>query len=147
VVGSAVNVLQGVRRGNSFFDYAVSQNGTLVYVPGTDQGVHEHSLVWVDRQGNETLVTKEKKDYRAPRISPDGKMVAMPIGDPSSNNVWTYDLEAQSLSRVTFEEPRNGTSIWSPDSEWLVFQSGGRARRRWHGPAACGPQSSPRATH
>jgi serine/threonine-protein kinase len=125
VVGSPVTVLQGVRRGVAYFDYAVSQNGTLVYTPGTDQGLHEHNLVWVDRQGNETLVTEEKKDYRAPRISPDGKLIAMPIGDPASNNVWTYDLEAESLSRVTFEEPRNGTSIWSPDSKWLVFQSGG----------------------
>jgi serine/threonine-protein kinase len=39
--------------------------------------------------------------------------------------VWIYDLEGDSLSRLTFEEENSGSATWSPDSQWLVFQSGG----------------------
>ncbi len=120
VTDDSTTILQGVR----YNDYAVSENGTLAYFPGGSNALHEHSLVWVDRNGNETLITEEKRDFRVPRISPDGKLVALAVGDPDSNNVWIYDLESDSLSRLTFDEPRNGTSIWSPDSQWLVFQSG-----------------------
>jgi Tol biopolymer transport system component len=80
----------------------------------------------VDRNGTETAVTHEEKDYRAPRISPDGKLISVSVGSPVANQLWIYDLEAESLSRLTFEEERSGASAWSPDSKWLIFQSGGQ---------------------
>ncbi len=127
VTGDSVPVVQGVRQtlGGSV-DYAISDNGTFVYVPsGGVSESHQHSLFWVDRDGAETFVTQEKKDYRAPRISPDGKLIVFSVGDPAANQVWIYDLEAESLSRFTFEEERSGSSAWSPDSKRLIFQSGG----------------------
>jgi serine/threonine-protein kinase len=125
ITGDPVLILQGVSQTVFFVDYAVSDNGTLVYLPGSATTTHEHRLVWVDRQGTETVVTAEKRDYRAPRISPDGKQLSLSIGEPSTGNqVWVYDLEAESLSRLTFEEGRNGAAAWSPDSKWLIYQSG-----------------------
>ena len=125
VTGDSVQVVQGVRQVTSaYVDYAISNNGTLAYVPGSD-AEHKHSLVWVDRDGTETPVTKEERDFRAPRISPDGKRIALPTGEPAiGNNIWIYDVDADSFSRLTFEEPRNGSSVWSPDGKWLIFQSG-----------------------
>ena len=38
--------------------------------------------------------------------------------------MWIYDVEAESLSRLTFDEERSGASAWSPDSKRLIFQSG-----------------------
>jgi len=126
VTGDSVPVLQGVRQTGAYVDYAISDNGTLIYVPGSGQGPHEHSLVWVDRGGIETPVTQEKKGYRGPRISPDGKLISASIGDPAAgNHLWIYDLGAESLSRLTFEEERNGSLAWSPDSKRVIFQSGG----------------------
>ena len=85
VTGDSVPVVQGVRQQpNGYVDYAVSDR-TLVYVPG--QAVLEHSLVWVDRQGRETLVTEEKREYGSSHISPDGKQAAFSIhqgGSPHS---------------------------------------------------------------
>ena len=126
VTGDPVLVLQGVRENvPGRVDYAVSDNGTLVYVPGDSSTSHEHSLVWVDREGNETSVTDEKRDYRTPRVSPDGRQISSAVGDPGTDNqIWIYDLEAESLNRLTFEEDRSGSAAWSPDSKWLVFQSG-----------------------
>ena len=51
VTGDSVPVVQGVRQAPStVVDYAISDNGTLVYVPGSSQG-NERTLVWVDREG------------------------------------------------------------------------------------------------
>jgi len=125
VTGDPVPVFQGVRRATpGQVDYAISENGTVVYVPGVG-AAHQHSLVWVDRDGNETSVTNEKRDFSAPRISPDGKRFAINTRDTQgTRNVWIYDLEAGSLNRLTFDESTNGSAAWSPDSKWLAFQSG-----------------------
>jgi serine/threonine-protein kinase len=114
--------------------------GTLMAVPFEPEGLevigeaipvqegirtNTHNLVWVDRQGTETLVTDEERDFRAPRISPDEKQVAFTIGVPAIGaQIWIYDIPTDSFSRLTFEEQRSGSAAWSPDSKWLIFQSG-----------------------
>jgi len=125
VTGDPVPVLQRVR-GNlpGATDYAVSENGTLVYVPGGGQQLHEHTLVWVNRDGQETVVTEEKRAFAAPRISPDGKRVALSVGDQTGRYLAMYDFEADSFNRLTFEDERSGSQVWSPDGKWLIFQAG-----------------------
>ena len=126
ITGDPTPVLQGVRFNTpGYYDYAISDNGTLVHVPGGGQSLHQHSLVWVDRQGTETLMTEEKRDFSAPRISPDGRWVAVNTRDESNaRQIWIYDVEADSLNRLTFEDENSGSSTWSPDSKWLAFHSG-----------------------
>jgi serine/threonine-protein kinase len=122
VTGDSIRVLDGIRGANDF-DYAISENGTLAYVPGGSRGGHDHSLVWVDRQGTETLMTQEKGEFANPRISPDGKQVAVNIRESSGQRyLWLYDVEDDSFSRLTFDG--GGTPSWSPDGQWLIFQHG-----------------------
>jgi len=124
VTGDSVPVVQGVRQDGFSVDYSVSDNGTLVYVPASVQQVRERSLVWVDRDGKETLVTKEKRDFIVPRISPDGKRMAIAVNAISSRYISIYDFEADSFSRLTFGEDESaGLAVWSSDSKWLIFQS------------------------
>jgi len=119
VLGDPVLTLQGVRQDSvDFVDYALSDEGTLVYVPvETDT----QRLVWVDRKGNETSIIQDEVSFGSPRISPDGKQVAVAISESGeTQNIWIYDLESESLRRLTFE----GGSIetWSPDGKWIIFQ-------------------------
>jgi len=124
VTGDPVSMVAGVRHhstSNAAVDYSFSENGTLIYVPR--QATTEHELVWVDRQGTESLVVEEKRNYTVPRISPDGKQVAVSIFGENEQHVWIYDLEGESFRRLTFEG-RNGTPAWSPsDGKWIVYQS------------------------
>ena len=122
VTGDPTPVLEGVRQiGGGSVDYALSAEGTLVYVPSGETVAS--SLVWVDREGTERLVTQEKRGYSSPHISPDGKRVALQTFEESGNrHVWIYDFDGDSFSRLTFEG-RNGSPIWSPDGKWIMFQA------------------------
>ncbi len=121
VTGDAVPVVQEVsHRSATFVDYAISDNGTLVYVPDSPSASSQHSLVWVDRVGKETLVSKERREFGSPRISPDGTQVAVAIGDGGMQNLWIYDLGSESFRRLTFES--GSLETWSPDGTWIIFQ-------------------------
>ena len=75
VLGDPVLTLQGVRQDSEYFvDYALSDEGTLVYVPSETDTTQR--LVWVDRKGNETFIIQGEVSFGSPRISPDGKQVA-----------------------------------------------------------------------
>jgi len=123
VTGDPVPILEGVRSYGytlAGLDFSFSDEGTLVYVPVEEKP--EYSVVWVDREGIEQLMTQEKRSYATPRISPDGGRVAFTIFAEDGQNVWIYDLEEDSFSRFTLVGS-NGSPSWSPDGRWIVFQS------------------------
>ncbi len=103
----------------------ISMNGTLAYLSrnaATFTG--ESALVWVDRKGKETHLTKQQKLIRAPRLSPDGTRVAFDTFDGFVGNVWIYDIERGRTDLFTFENPKNVYPIWTADGKWIVFASG-----------------------
>ena len=128
VTGDPVPVLQGVRTSvPGSLDYAISENGTLVYVPGeVNSAADRYATVWVDRKGTETSVIHKKGPYRTPKISPDGKRVLFSLasaGAGPSDSVTIYDLEQDSFSRLTVEGTRVSTPIWTPDGKWITFRA------------------------
>ena len=120
VTGDSVQVVQGVRQAPNFsVDYALSAEGTLVYVPGQVTDVQR--LVWVDREGRESVITQEDVSFGTPRISPNGRQIAVAISTRGeTQNIWIYDLEDESMRRLTFEG--GGVVNWSPDGKWIIFQ-------------------------
>ena len=120
VTGSPLPVLEGITasRETGSTSYALSPAGHLVYIPG-GLSVADRYLVWVDRQGKETLLPAEAKAFDEPRIAPDGRRIALSIAEPNYD-VWTYDPERNVVSRLTF-----GTSsaapLWSADGKRIFF--------------------------
>jgi len=118
VTSEPVPVLQGVRQSGAAVDYALSEEGNLVYVPSQSE---LQSLVWVDRKGTESVITQKPVSFGSPRISPDGKQVALAISTVEEDqHIWIYDLESESLRRLTFGSGSSET--WSPDGKWVLFQ-------------------------
>jgi serine/threonine protein kinase len=72
--------------------YAISVSGTLIYIPGrAGELVTGRTLVWVDRNGREEPLAAQPKIYSSPKISPDGKRVAVIIQEiDGSSNVWIW---------------------------------------------------------
>src|SRR6267143_1373101 len=99
--------------------YAAS--GQLVYVPG---GIEEDNqkLVWVTRSGTELLLAAPTHSYTFPRVSPDGRRVAVGIAEREAQ-LWLHDLSRETLTRFTFEGNRNLNSIWTPDGKGIAYLS------------------------
>ena len=133
ISGDSTSIQEGVRQVPSDgVDYAFSVDGTLVYVPS--QALEgRRSLVWVDREGRESLVTRGDRDIAAPRLSPDGHQVAFTqMKDGSPESIWTYDLDRESFNRVTFEGIQAGTVAWSRNGKWLAYYLNEDGRRSIH---------------
>ena len=124
VKGSAVPVVQGVLPSGSSgaAQYAVSDTGTLVYVSGQSQAP-ESRLVWVSRHGTEQNLGAPPRIYNQPRLSPDGRRVAVDVIQRTEDmQVWLYDVSRDTFAPFTFEGV-NRHAIWTPDGRRIVFMS------------------------
>ncbi len=122
VMGDPVPMLEQVAMASPAY-YAVSRAGALAYVPAGVAGAGvTRSIVWVDRQGREELINASPRAYSVLRISPDGTRLALGIAD-QENDIWTWDLARQSLTKLTFDASADFAPIWTPDGRRIVFSS------------------------
>jgi serine/threonine-protein kinase len=111
--GEPVPVPEKIRTELYTMHVAVSDEGTLAYLPARDD---VPKLVLVDRQGvSRPLVTTELpfKGISDPRFSPDGKRLVL-----TANGIWIVDLETGIPTLVSED---GFYPVWSPDGESLVF--------------------------
>ena len=121
ITGTAVPVLDPVvTKDSGAADFALSRDGSLIYVSAATN--LRRRLVWVDRMEREEPVSAPERAYAYPRISPDGSRVALQIND-QEQDIWTWDLAAQTLTRLTFGSAPDTYPVWSPDSRRLIFAS------------------------
>jgi serine/threonine protein kinase len=120
--GDAFPIAERVQDDPGFFNavFSVSDQGTLAYQEtGGTTGLSE--LAWVDRSGKKVDVIGEPGDYFEPRISPDGRRVALGVGDPG--DIWIYDVARRVRTRLTFAGGDDFASTWSPDGTRVAFSS------------------------
>ena len=77
--------------------------------------------MWVDRSGNEELLGAPPRPYAFPRISPDGKQIAVAVAG-TNDDIWTYDISRGTLTRLTFEA-RSITPVWTADGKRIIYRS------------------------
>jgi Tol biopolymer transport system component len=98
--------------------FAVSDNGTLAYVPGD---ALLGTLVWMGRDGQRTPVADDLVSLIDPMISPDGQRVVFADKD---DTLWTMDLHRRTRTRLTFDnEGVSAYALWSRDGKRVVFAS------------------------
>jgi Tol biopolymer transport system component len=124
VTGEPVAMVQGVRHPNSqaAADYALSDNGTLVYVPGGSDSSTASSVVWVDRKGAVTgrAVNERIENPRDPRLSPDGTRLLLTTGSSGQGVIWSYDLGGRPPIRLAASND-DRFALWSPDGKQVIF--------------------------
>ncbi|HLA89806.1 MAG TPA: protein kinase [Gemmatimonadaceae bacterium] len=120
VIGPAVPVLQQVSvRGGGVVEAAVADDGTLVYLSGVSG---KRKLVAVDRRGATRPIGDEEQFFGWPRVSPDGRRIAVEIGTAAATwDVWLYEIASGTLARLTnnFTGVRPGG--WSADGRKIAY--------------------------
>ena len=98
-------------------------SSTLVYRRGTFLGRSE--LVWFNRRGQRIGQIASTDDFRAVRISPDGRAVAFAVEDKrvGTPDVWIHDVATNSEKRFTFDPSTDRDPVWSPDGSRLAVRS------------------------
>ena len=122
VTGPARPVVNSVLGSNNDgrSQFAVSPTGTLVYATGTTVG--KRALVWVTRAGLAQPIDVPLHAYEHPRISPDGRHVALTLRDDDAD-VWVLELARRTLTRLTFERGEDESPIWTPDGKRITFSA------------------------
>jgi eukaryotic-like serine/threonine-protein kinase len=104
--------------GNS--DVFLSSGGALVSAIGSTAS----RLSWLSRDGSVRPVLQEVRDYQVPRLSPDGRRIAVLIREGTSQDVWIYDLPTGTLSRLT--DAARVTSVeWTRDGKRVIYTAPG----------------------
>jgi Tol biopolymer transport system component len=124
ITGQPAPILEGVvtvpSDGGAQFSF--SETGNLVYVAGRS-GFQNVSIYWMDREGKFTPLRETPGDYYSPAFSPDGKRLALEIFDGKRRDIWVYEWERDTLTRLTFAGETNSFPIWTPDGQRIVYSS------------------------
>jgi len=133
VTGQPTPILDDVvtNPGNAGAQFSYSESGNLLYVAGGSV-IQNLSVYWMDRQGKFTPLRETPGAYLtgalpwwapAPAFSPDGKRLALQIRDGKKTDIWVYEWERDTLTRLTFSGESNQNPVWTPDGQRITYSS------------------------
>jgi serine/threonine protein kinase/dipeptidyl aminopeptidase/acylaminoacyl peptidase len=102
--------------------FTASDNGVLLYEPGSENGLGNTDVLWMDRSGKVLSRVAEPDAYRGGTLSPDGKRLAVSLGNPKSD-IWIFDLERSTRTRLTFDDATHLMPAWSPDGKRVAYMT------------------------
>jgi serine/threonine-protein kinase len=128
VKGDPVQVLDkvAVDASNGTLQFAVSENGTLVYVPGSTA---KRQVVWVGRDGTQSIADSTWfGSFNHPVLSPDGSRIAVTVSAEDGDAVWVKRLPNGALTRLTPDGPSD-RPVWSPDGRSVAYLAARNGKR------------------
>ena len=117
----AGNIDQETPSANAFF--SVSKNGRVIAFHEANRSLDE--LTWFDREGKAQGTIGSRGLYGWPRLSPDGRRLAVWMPDPESGNrdIWLVDAGNGARTRFTSNPANDWYPEWSPDGAYVTFAS------------------------
>ncbi len=102
--------------------FSVSDNGILVFNSSSDLN---YQLNWVDRTGKLLEPVGAPGRLDSPRLSPDGKQVAVVREDTQTRttDIYVIDVTRGVSSRLTFDPGDDRFPLWSPDGSRIAWQA------------------------
>jgi len=99
-------------------------------------------MVWLDSSGTTSALFTKPTMYYSPRLSPDGRRIAVAIDSGAGMDIFIHDVERDAMSRLTFSA-KASDPVWTPDGTHLIYRSNVGERREllWvRADGAGGPQ-------
>ena len=94
------------------------QTGALKSVLGSDAPIS-----WLQRDGKTTPLRSTPANWGNPSFAPDGRRLAVDIQDGKQLDVWIYEWERDTLSRLTTDPAEDGKPVWTADGRRIAFDS------------------------
>jgi Tol biopolymer transport system component len=104
--------------GTGRFDF--SQTGVFVYRKPVATA---WPIVWMDSSGKTEPLLSTPKPYYTPRLSPDGRKLAVSDGGIMRGNIFIYDLQRDKMTPLTFDSQGHFSPVWTPDGMHVVYRS------------------------
>jgi serine/threonine-protein kinase len=132
ITGPPTPVVEGVAL-QPGVNFAVSSNGTLIYVAGSGAGA-AYEPAWVDRSGrvepvdpNWTVDPVSSGNNAGLALSPDGSKIAVGIRNVESpqGDIYIKELPMGPFSRLTYDPAEQTRPRWSADGRYVTYVSGG----------------------
>jgi eukaryotic-like serine/threonine-protein kinase len=122
VTGRAVAVANDIATAliSGTAQYAFSDTGVLAYRRARST---KRLLQWLDPSGQTQPIRNLSAEYQEARFSHDGTRLLLSVGDGTQSDLWSYDIAADALSRLTFYADNDRSGIWSPDDTHIAYSS------------------------
>ncbi len=122
---AAATVVENVAtKGTGAADFGVSGSGPLVYVLGNATDAPPgRTLAWLDRSGTQVPLGVLEQAYYAPKLSPDGRRVALSIETSEGADIWIYDMDDGAFTQLTGGSASDQAPVWTQDGQRIVFAS------------------------
>ena len=141
LVGDAIPVAEHVAIDTSSNRpiFSLSDNGILLYQPG-DVATPDEKLAWLTRDGKQSSVIAQGEDFQGPALSPDGTQLAVAIVNlgTATENLWVFDLQRGTKTRLTFGGGTQNFPVWSPDGKTVYYSSNAQGPTHIYAKAADG---------
>jgi serine/threonine protein kinase len=119
----------GTSAGANFFA-SLSRGPNAVLAFRTGSAGSDDELAWFDRSGNRVSTVGPTAQFSNPAVSPDGKWMATDRRDAQGRrDLWLFDLNRGTNTRLTFDPADELNPAWSPDGKQIAFTGTSRGHR------------------
>lgn len=122
--GEAKPVIEGVADDITYgtVQFSFSQTGRALYRAGRAERLRD--VMWLRGDGQTQPLWPEPTLALEPRLSPEGRRLAIFIISGPGSDLWVYDIDKATKTRLT-SGMAGRDAVWSPDGQFIVFQAPG----------------------
>lgn len=101
-----------------------SPNGQeMFFTRKYSNGLHRSFLTNTDGSNLNEIPVLPVLNVAAGDWSPDMMKIVVHAGFPSSPNIYVYDMSTNQTTQLTFNNSTKGIPSWSPEGNWIAYQS------------------------
>ena len=98
---------------------AASRSGSLVYLSGSST----QQVVLTEPRGASTVLVSQPGHYLHPRLSPDGKQLALEVRTGAATEIDIFDIASGTLAPLTTDGSFNTNPEWTSDGKRVLYSS------------------------